>query len=549
MNFKIVLSFALGIYFSFFSFYSNGEMRNDISMLNRDRSFEKNQNVGHGVFSVLFPFNKVRIEKSEIDKFLNQYPKFLPYQENIRIFYGQRKMSFNWFDEKGIIEQADNLYNRLLKLDIEDEYDIPYLKALDSLMNANISSRSLGIQKKIKLELMLTAQYCVLSDILASQNNPDVIKEVNWKLQGEKLSYLQYVDRVLSTSPKQIKVSQSPINRQYELLKIQLKKYRELEQKDRFFKIKLDKTSYKLGDSVDVVRLIKLRLIDLGDLEDSNPSPIFNIKLESAVKQFQMRHGLLEDGIVGKATLAELNVNYNQRIKQIIVNMERCMWVPENSNNDYLAVNIPEFKLHVFSNNQLQWSCKVVVGKVMNKTVVFNADLKSIVFSPYWNVPQSIVKKEILKDMRKDKNYLAKHQMEITSYRNGLPEIRQKPGPLNALGKVKFLFPNSYNIYLHDTPSKSLFDEPVRAFSHGCIRVSEPFKLAQFLLRNQANWDDKSIQEAMDSGKERYVNLNDKVSVFIVYFTSFVDSEGKINFRKDIYGRDERLLDMIMDDY
>jgi murein L,D-transpeptidase YcbB/YkuD len=223
------------------------------------------------------------------------------------------------------------------------------------------------------------------------------------------------------------------------------------------------------------------------------------------------------------------------------------MWVPENVNTDYIAVNIPEFKLHVFSNNQLQWSCKVVVGKVMNKTVVFNADLKYVVFSPYWNVPQSIVRNEILKDMRKDRNYLSKHQMEITAYRNGLPEIRQRPGPLNALGKVKFLFPNSYNIYLHDTPSKSLFNEPIRAFSHGCIRVSEPFKLAQFLLRNQANWDDAAIQLAMDSGKEKYVSLTDKVSVFIVYFTSFVDAEGKINFRKDIYGRDERLAEMIMD--
>jgi murein L,D-transpeptidase YcbB/YkuD len=137
--------------------------------------------------------------------------------------------------------------------------------------------------------------------------------------------------------------------------------------------------------------------------------------------------------------------------------------------------------------------------------------------------------------------------MEITGYRNGLPEIRQKPGTLNALGKVKFIFPNSYNIYLHDTPSKSLFDEPIRAFSHGCIRVSEPFKLAQFLLRNQPDWNDSAIQASMNLGTEKYVSLAEKVSVFIVYFTSFVDSEGRINFRRDIYGRDNRLAELIMD--
>jgi len=153
---------------------------------------------------------------------------------------------------------------------------------------------------------------------------------------------------------------------------------------------------------------------------------------------------------------------------------------------------------------------------------------------------------EVLKDMRRDPNYLAKHNMEITGYRDGLPEIRQKPGSSNSLGLVKFLFPNSYNMYLHDTPAKSLFNEPARAFSHGCIRIQEPFKLAQFLLRNDPSWNDEKILAAMNAGIERTITLNDKVPVFIAYFTAFVDRDGKINFRKDIYERDDRLAEMMM---
>ena len=547
MIFQIRSFYLILAYLSLNSLYALSQTSNQSAILDRDSSINKNQtHVSWGFVRFFGSTTKVRFENYEIDKFLKQYPKFLPFEENIQIFYKQRKMAYAWFDQKGLIEQADNLYNRVSNLDPQNSEEIPYQNSLDSLMNPDLPSKFAGAQK-IKLELMLTAQYCVLSEIRSSEKKPDLLNDINWKPKGQKLSFEAYLDNILNVPIGQIREGESPINRQYELLKKYLEKYRELDKRGDYFKIKLEKTSYKLGDSSEIVRQIKLRLNELGDLQDKNPNSIFNLQLENAVKQFQIRHGLLDDGIVGKGTISEINVPYKQRIKQLIVNMERCMWVPENVNTDYIAVNIPEFKLHVFSNNQLQWSCKVVVGKVMNKTVVFNADLKYVVFSPYWNVPQSIVRNEILKDMRKDRNYLSKHQMEITAYRNGLPEIRQRPGPLNALGKVKFLFPNSYNIYLHDTPSKSLFNEPIRAFSHGCIRVSEPFKLAQFLLRNQANWDDAAIQLAMDSGKEKYVSLTDKVSVFIVYFTSFVDAEGKINFRKDIYGRDERLAEMIMD--
>jgi L,D-transpeptidase YcbB len=220
--------------------------------------------------------------------------------------------------------------------------------------------------------------------------------------------------------------------------------------------------------------------------------------------------------------------------------MERCRWLPNETGKKYLAVNIPQFQLLAFRGNSIDWTCDVVVGSTTNKTVIFQGDMKYVVFSPYWNVPQSIINKEILPAMKRNKNYLEKHNME---WNNG--KVRQKPGPRNSLGLVKFLFPNSFNIYLHDTPSKSLFKEDRRAFSHGCIRVSEPRKLAAFLLEDYPEWNSAKINEAMNSGKEQYVTLRETVPVYIVYFTAFVDGRGKLNFRNDIYNRDNQLKDMI----
>lgn len=544
MNFQIRCVYILILSFLLCEMNAQGQKKNASTA--KDSIINENvQNPTWGITRFFAGPSKTRIENEDLESFLKQYPKFLPFEENIRLFYSQRKMVFVWFDQKGLVEQAYHLSNRVLNFKIKTPDEIPYRKTLETLIDEHQTIKSTYLQKVV-LELILTAQYCVISEIMASGKYPYLLSDINWKPKGQKLTLDKYVDEIIKSSLSRSNSEESPFLEQYDQLKKHLKKYHELDKTTSYFKIKPEKTAYKLGDNSEVVKLIKKRLVDLDDLQDKNPSEIFDAQLEDAVKQFQKRHGLLDDGIVGKGTLAELNVPYEQRIKQLIVNMERLRWMPENQNSDYIVVNIPDFKLHVFSQNQFQWSCKVVVGKVMNKTVVFNADLKHVVFSPYWNIPKSIVKNEILKDIRKDPYYLEKNQMEITAYREGLPEIRQKPGPLNALGKVKFLFPNSYNIYLHDTPSKSLFNEPVRAFSHGCIRVSEPFKLAQFLLRNDAEWDDTAIQTAMEAGNEKYVNLTDKVSVFIVYFTTFVDSEGRINFRKDIYARDQRLAEMII---
>jgi L,D-transpeptidase YcbB len=214
--------------------------------------------------------------------------------------------------------------------------------------------------------------------------------------------------------------------------------------------------------------------------------------------------------------------------------------------------------LHVYEGNTESWNCNVVVGSDSTNTVVFNDSLESIVFSPAWEIPKSIVLKETVPSMMKNSDYLANHNMEITDKDGNVIDpndikwkkiegdfpyhIRQVPGPDNALGKVKFLLPNSHSIYLHDTPAKSLFEENERAFSHGCIRVSEPVKLAKFLLRDQTQWTSDSISLAMNGEKETYVKLKKKVPVFISYFTAWVNEKKELQFRDDIYGLDARMI-------
>ena len=262
--------------------------------------------------------------------------------------------------------------------------------------------------------------------------------------------------------------------------------------------------------------------------------------MTEAVKSYQHRYGFKETGIVTTSLIGEMNRPVQERIRQMLINMERIRWVPAEPATDFLLVNIPEFRLHVYEKGQYKWNMNVVTGSVANNTVIFSGRLKYIVFSPYWNVPASILKKEVLPGIRRNKNYLANHNME---WNNGM--VRQKPGPRNSLGLVKFLFPNSYSIYFHDTPSKSLFNEPKRAFSHGCIRLSEPQKLAEYLLRNEPSWNSEKIVQAMNAGKEKYVTVKEDIPVFIGYFTAWVDRQGKLNFRDDIYGHDKKMAERL----
>ena len=291
----------------------------------------------------------------------------------------------------------------------------------------------------------------------------------------------------------------------------------------------------------------------------SHTSPAYSKDDEAAVRAFQDLHAIKSTGIVDAATLAAMNVPIDERIRQVGLNLERWRWMPDDFGARHLMVNIPYFHLVARENGTPIRDIRVVVGKPANKTPVFSASMTTLVFSPYWNIPDSIVEGETAPAVARDPAYLAKNNIEIldVSKGGGSPvaaasvnwddaeqlkhlAFRQRPGQGNALGHVKFLFPNEYDVYLHDTPADQLFARPGRAFSHGCVRVEEPEALAKYILGGYPEWDDESIFEAMHAGVEKHVKLREPIPVHIVYFTAWVDKNGGLHFQPDIYGYDAR---------
>ncbi|MDD3526536.1 MAG: L,D-transpeptidase family protein, partial [Bacteroidales bacterium] len=320
------------------------------------------------------------------------------------------------------------------------------------------------------------------------------------------------------------------------------------------------------GDSSTHIVAVRKLLQATGDLQSKDAdslSPVFDEKLEGSVVAFQKRHGLKPDGIIGKRTQDEMNKSVGYRIGQLIVNLERMRWLPHLHDKEYLVVNIPEFVLRTYKNNKPKDQMNVVVGNVKNHTPILLNTIKYIVFNPTWNVPPSIVRNEMVAKMKSDSGYLEKNQYVLLkgSYlsrdtvnpadvdwtkigADNFPyHVVQKPGSINALGKVKFLFPNDQNIYLHDTPSKYHFQHYERGYSHGCVRLQEPERLALRLLEKQIPEDE--LREIIAGGKTTTVELRHKPIIYFTYQTTWVDDDEQVNFRKDIYKFDEKMMEML----
>lgn len=285
------------------------------------------------------------------------------------------------------------------------------------------------------------------------------------------------------------------------------------------------------AQKMSVNQLAKTILSDKDDKVDNSYYQAMKKQLKTLVDSSQH----ISDSV---ATAKDSLIN---KMKLVLINLERMRWLPAEPKGRLILVNIPEFRLHAFNGNAKDFDMDVVVGKEGHSTVMFSGNLNQVVFSPYWNIPPSIVRKEIVPAMNRNKDYLKEKNMEITGEENGLPVVRQLPGEKNELGKVKFLFPNSFHIYFHDTPHKELFNRDKRASSHGCIRLSDAKKMAEYVLQNQPEWTPEAIDSAMNSGKEHYVRVKDPVPVLIYYFTSWVDENGVVQSREDIYGHDRKL--------
>ena len=485
---------------------------------------------------------QLNVDSLQMEKYISTKQLDDSSASRLRNFYNSRNFQFAWLAEKGLAEQAKVFY------DLDKNYvsasgdstgiDLQLQKSLTSLMSKDtiIHAASPAL---MNLELALTEHFFkFVSYAYSGKLDP---ASLQWYIPRKKVDAVALLDSLVAKKGKELD-GWEPVNRYYITLNKELTRWYGIQQKGNWDKIDaVQLKKYAEGDSGIVIAKLKQRLVDFGDLDAADSTPIFTPALTEAIKKAHQQFGYAPGKTANRTLIAALNVPIQSRIQQMLINLERTRWTPLIPENKFILVNIPEYRLHVFESKKEVLNMGIVVGKAANQTVIFSKELKNIVFSPYWNIPPSIVRAEILPAMRDNHNYLAEKDMEQYGFSDGLPLIRQKPGNTNSLGRVKFLFPNSYNIYLHDTPAKSLFAEEKRAFSHGCIRVAQPKELAAYLLADRPEWTNEKITKAMNSKTEIWVNMKQTVPVFITYFTSWVDKNGLLNFRDDLYGHDAEM--------
>lgn len=481
---------------------------------------------------------------------------FAEYRNDILGFYRNRNWKYAWYGASGLREHAGYLMQFLEKSGLEGVKDsFPLLNELQERMDIAMNGDSLTTPDPL-LDALLTTSFFWYADKAWSGLPEEKTKALGWFLPRYHVDKTEWLDSALQHSPDGKLLSQA-VFRQYYWLRSYLEKYDSLARIGGWPVVQPKVKSLRYGDTDSILPLLSSSLYLHGDLDKADTVYKMDSSLVKGVMKFQLRHGMKADGVAGPAFFRALNVPVEKRLEQILLNMERSRWMPSDYPDRYLIVNIPDFSLYAYDEGRQIWTMNVVVGKLLHETTTFNGLLRHVVFNPYWVVPPGILYKEIIPGVLKNPNYLKKHNMEIVD-RNGkvissssvswskyeergFPyTIRQKPGNDNSLGKVKFLFPNSYSIYLHDTPSRSLFKEEKRAFSHGCVRVGDPEKLANYLLSKEG-WTPEEVKKELKPGKEKWVNLSNKVPVFIVYFTAWVENDGQLHFREDVYKRDEYL--------
>ncbi len=442
------------------------------------------------------------------------------------------------------------------------EYDLEGLR--DAVKGLKEKERP-GPKDLATLDIRLTAMMLAFgTDLLAGQLDPRTIDD-GWYLRARRSS----VDSTLRAAFKEdgfpdLLESLRPQQKEYRELVEALDDYREILRRGGWPTVPAGK-SLRRGDRGEGVAALRERLRVTGDLDaPADAKAVYDDEVARAVARFQVRHGLEPDSGVGRATRSALNVPVETRILQIELNLDRYRWLPAEFEKRYLLVNIPDFHLRAYDDDREVFAQRVIVGdEYQNATPVFADSMTYLVFRPEWNVPSSILVNEMLPKLRDDIYDLAAHGFEVVdtqgdsvvrdpssidwddvdsaelSYR-----VRQRSGDNNSLGLVKFMFPNRFNIYLHDTPSRKLFDRPVRTLSHGCVRVEDPVGLADFVLDGQEGWDEGKIREAMEDSKAKrglMVSLEHPVPVYLLYLTAFV-RDGELHIRNDPYGKDRRAM-------
>ena len=505
---------------------SNTEEREEAAVTPRNTSI----NAGNA-------YNNLFLDTSAIEKFITQQKLNDTIANRLRSFYNARNFEYAWFDSNGLNEQAygfRSLYDYSVDTS-ENNKSLEY--RLNALMNGDLdSSVSATNANIVKTELQLSQRFVAYFKD-AYKDSDTWVDQMEHYVPVQKQEVLKMADAMLANKSRADRTF-AATHGAYGSLAKHLKMYTDLARKGGWDTIPVEKKKYKTGDNSPIIAAVKRRLQITGELADKDTSGVFTDALASALQSFEATHGHTPRGVLNDSLIREMNVPAIRLVQTLLINMERMRWTPEEPEGRLIMVNIPEFMLHVWNGGKKEFDMAVVVGKEGKNTTMFSGRLNQVVFSPYWNLPNSIVREEVLPSMSRNSNYLAQKNMEITGERNGLPVIRQLPGKDNPLGRVKFLFPNSFNIYFHDTNQKELFNKDQRAYSHGCIRLSDPIRMANYVLSDNSEWTAEKIDSAMNSGKEKYVRVKDPVPVLITYYTAFVDEEGHLHFRQDIYDHD-----------
>ncbi len=491
-------------------------------------------------------------------------------------FYYDRKFDAAWINPQGLNKPlTDLVLEAVHKADAEGlepgDYHSEYLSKTYAYLNSLLSNKKKSkpdLDLLVNFELLLSDAYLTYAnDLYYGKVCPENV-DPDWHAACKEVSidFADYLtnaidDELIEESLKRL----TPRNKTYKGLKDALAFYKRLDMVGLNAGLPFN-GRLPVADSQQIyIRHLKMILKATGDLPATGSE--WRYELIAGLKQFQQRHGLKNNGLLDSLTLKALHTSFKERIKSLEINLERWRWLPLDLGEEYLIVNIADFTLKIVKKDAIMFKSKVVVGTPFHRTPVFTAEITHLILNPYWFVPRSIVKNEIL-SLPVPEEFLRRHQIRVldkdeceipfdsinweqVTDDDRLYQFRQDPGPANSLGLIKVIFPNDYLVFIHDTPAKSLFEESVRTFSHGCIRVHRPFELADYLLRDDPNWHIdrlRAFTQTQDSINKR-VDLPKPMPVHILYWTAWVDKLGLVHFREDIYGRDEALWKALKTSY
>ncbi len=512
------------------------------------------------------------LEGNETQISVANNPSPIHSRSTLLTFYSERAFLPGW----SVAQQPTCKARELLYLIRQAGFDglVPedyHLEAINTLFESDKEGTALSARELALLDILLSDAFVLYShhlfkgkvhsehltgtwDIRSKESEPGILGKLNLALAGDNVR-----DVLQSLRPR------FPV---YERMRLSMKKYQRMANayEGKNWMPLATEEPVKINQRHGQIPIIREKLVFWKDMEDL-PLPeeelhVYDSVTAEGVKNFQLRNGLQPDGIIGRATLEALNQSPQQLMDKVAVNLERLRWLPDTTVQKFILVNIANYSMDLIRNRDTLLHSNVIVGKSYRKTPVFNADMSYLVFSPTWTIPPTILKNDVLPAIRRNINYLAQKNMRVIdpsgqeinpttvdwqqmTGANFPYLIRQNPGPQNSLGLVKFMFPNSYSVYIHDTPSRELFYREDRALSSGCIRIEKPFELAQLLLNDQPLWSDERIRSAMQQNSEQIVRLNQRIPVIILYLTFWTDSNHMENIRKDIYDRDSELLKLL----